>query len=362
MSTLFAERDVNTGRQLEFDYSKGIFLFLILFVHAFQIAGAGAGAVTAAYRAVYMAASMTGASIFIFVMGLGSRYSRAGVSDMVRSGLKLFAYQYLNNIGYAASILLPYAVFRLVGNASVEDQMPLVKLYLTYLNIFSLAGGIYLVLALLRKLHAPVWLHVALGLVINLFSPKLVGLETGVLGVDYLLGYLFGGPRYASFSLLNYLPYALLGVGFGAALRRAADKRSFYRFACILSGAVLALFCAWLLIRHPSFELAYDYIRRTYTKPDFLRTLANTASVILLAGALYFATGAIQRREALNRNLLYYSKHISKYYAVHPLVCYLVFGAFAFKPFGFWGCVALFLFEIAATDVVVRLYNRLRKS
>jgi hypothetical protein len=40
---LFADKEVNTGRQIEFDYSKGLFLFAILFVHAFQIAGRGAG-------------------------------------------------------------------------------------------------------------------------------------------------------------------------------------------------------------------------------------------------------------------------------------------------------------------------------
>ena len=36
---MFAKTDINTGRQVELDYMKGLFVPMILFIHAFQMLG-----------------------------------------------------------------------------------------------------------------------------------------------------------------------------------------------------------------------------------------------------------------------------------------------------------------------------------
>jgi hypothetical protein len=357
---LLASEEVNTGRQIEFDYSKGLFLFAILFIHAFQLAGRGAGMDAAAYKIIYIIGSMTGASIFIFVLGLGTRYRKAGVGEMLRSGRRLVIYQYLNNAAWVASAVLPYFVLQIFKDMSAnkDEVIVLSILFALYINIFFLAGGIYLLLAFLHKLKIPVWLYVVLGLTINIFSPMLIGLNTGFAPADYILGGIFGGTPHASFSILNYLPYALFGAAFGDLLKRVTDKKRFYSIICSFSVLLLLTFFVWALWKYPDIDSLYGYIGRTYTKPDSIRTIANTSAVMLLAGILFFMSKMIAGLRYIHRTLMYYSKNISKYYAIHPVFAFLAYGFNGYKSFGFWGCFTLFIVTVVFTDVFVRLYNR----
>ena len=50
---MFAKTEINTGRQIEFDYLKGWFIPLILLIHSFQLMG-GSIAETPAYKVVYI--------------------------------------------------------------------------------------------------------------------------------------------------------------------------------------------------------------------------------------------------------------------------------------------------------------------
>jgi hypothetical protein len=358
---LFADKEVNTGRQVEFDYSKGLFLFAILFIHAFQVAGRDAGMNDEAYKIIYMILSMTGAPIFMFVMGLGTRYRSATPLEMVHTGGRLLFYQYLSNVAWVASIMLPYFILRMFTDisAATEEVRFLSDVFIIYINIFFLAGGIYLVLALCCKLKTPVWFYVVLGLVINIFSPKLIGLNTGFASIDYILGGIFGGTPYASFSVLNYLPYTFFGIAFGELLKRVTDKKRFYAFVFLFSTVILTVFVVWVFSNHRDFNSLYQYMGRTYTEPDFMRTLANTSAVAMTAGVLFFLSNIIAKLGFLHRLLLYYSKHISKYYAVHMTFFFLAFGFIGYKPVSFWGCVVLFVLSIFYCDAIVRFYNRL---
>jgi len=363
MKDLFANNEVNTGRQVEFDYSKGLFFLAILFIHAFQAAGGGAGADEVAYKISYMILTMTGAPIFLFVMGLGTRYREVSVGDMFRAGGRLVSYQYLNNIAIVASIVLPYFIMRNFIDMSVHKEQVsfLSELLALYINIFFLAGGIYLVIAFLKLVKTPIWLYVVLGLLINIFSPSLIGLSVGIVPVDYFLGGIFGGTVYSSFSVLNYLPYTFFGIAFGELLKRVNPeaKKRFYLICCSVGALLFSLFLILTFMKYSDFDSLYQYISTTYSQPDFMRTIANTSGVIMLAGVLYFLSGMIAKCGFINRALLYYSKHISKYYAVHFTLLFLVYGFNGYKPFGFWGCVVLFLFSIPYCDLVVRTYNRL---
>ncbi len=64
-------------------------------------------------RGLYMFATMSGAAIFIFVMGIGTVYSKnAAPVEFVRSGIRMVVYQYLNNLAYVAALFLPYPFVR----------------------------------------------------------------------------------------------------------------------------------------------------------------------------------------------------------------------------------------------------------
>lgn len=74
MNAIFSQDEINTGRQREFDYLKGLFMLFIYLIHAFQATMSPEDSIA---RGIYMFATMSGAAIFIFVMGLGTAYSRS---------------------------------------------------------------------------------------------------------------------------------------------------------------------------------------------------------------------------------------------------------------------------------------------
>ena len=73
MNAIFSHEETNTKRQREFDYLKGIFMLFIYLIHAFQATMSTEDSLT---QWMYMFATMSGAAIFIFVMGIGTAYSR----------------------------------------------------------------------------------------------------------------------------------------------------------------------------------------------------------------------------------------------------------------------------------------------
>ena len=97
MNTIFSQEETNTGRQREFDYLKGIFMLFIYLIHAFQATMSPEDPI------------IQGIYIFIFVMGVGTVYSKnASPAEFVKGGVRMIAYQYLNNLAYVAALLLPY--------------------------------------------------------------------------------------------------------------------------------------------------------------------------------------------------------------------------------------------------------------
>ena len=131
MNTVFSQEEINTGRQREFDYLKGIFMLFIYLIHAFQATLSPEDTVTSW---IYMFATMSGAAIFIFVMGVGTVYSKnASPAAFVKSGFRMILYQYLNNIAYVAALLLPYPfVSGRMSQAGLERFWFMLKIYIQY--------------------------------------------------------------------------------------------------------------------------------------------------------------------------------------------------------------------------------------
>ena len=78
MSHILDKKPVNTSRQGEFDYLKGFFMVFIFLVHAYQATSSHEDIVI---KIVYGFATLSGAAIFIFVMGMGTVYSKRQIYD-----------------------------------------------------------------------------------------------------------------------------------------------------------------------------------------------------------------------------------------------------------------------------------------
>lgn len=367
MNAIFSKEEINTGRQREFDYLKGIFMLFIYLIHAFQ---ATMSPFNSAARAIYMFATMSGAAIFIFVMGLGTVYSRSATPvGMVRSGARMVIYQYLDNLAYVAALFIPYPFVRgrLTG-AGMDNFELLTKIYIQYINIFFITGIIYLVLALFKKLNMNVAGYVIIGAAVSIAAPFLYGTTVDVPVIGYLMKLLIGEAEFVSFTPLYFLSYALFGTAFGKILRHVKDKVRFYCMLAVPSTVIVAVWWVMIFVNYGSdISQMYTVLSKAYTHPDFWHVVASVAHIFIFAILFYFieyiGTKDGKARAAKNpaaRQILYYSEHISKYYALHVTVYFIVLGINGYEGFRSYQCWLLALLSIAVTEIMVRGYNTLQ--
>lgn len=366
MNAIFSKEEVNTGRQREFDYLKGIFMLFIYLIHAFQATLSPEDSIS---RWIYSFATMSGAAIFIFVMGIGTVYSRHGEpADFAKSGVRMVIYQYLNNLAYVAALIVPYPFVseRLVGNET-ENLKLLIKMYMQYTNIFFITGIIYLVLALLKKFNLNTAWYVVIGAAASIAAPFIYGIPVNVPVVGYIVKLLIGEADFVSFTPLYFLSYALLGVAFGKMIRHVKDKAGFYRMFSIPAIAIVAVWWG-MVFRDYGSDLSemHAVLSDAYTHPDFWHVIASLSHIFLFAAIIFFIEEIRRKDNKLcepknpaARQLLYYSQHISKYYALHVLVYFVAFGLNSYQSFQGYQCWLLALLSIVVTELMVRGFNYL---
>ncbi len=106
-----------------------------------------------------------------------------------------------------------------------------------------------------------------------------------------------------------------------------------------------------------------------YSHPDIWHVAASIAHVLLLAGLFHFAellrtrkSGDSGRRGILSSQMLWYSKHISKYYALHIVPYFIALGFNGYLGFDVLPCWLLALISMVITEVLVRAYVHFEKK
>lgn len=331
---MFAKTEVNTGRQVEFDYLKALFIPMILLIHAFQVLGGDTFPVPA-YRITYMVATMTGSAIFLFVMGLGSTYSRRAEKQLAKDGIKLIIQEFIWNV---LAFILPMAMgqllLMLLGKETAwafTGEFSLMMLQ--YINIFFIAGICYLLIALLRLVKTPTWLYFVLALGFMIANPFLFmkGKTTGNQVLDYILTMFAGGRSAVSLICLTHIPYVLLGVGFGKLLRRTANKARLYTLISIPAALIVIVYFVHTFVNHEGIDALYAYARSGYLYPSTLKALANCSCILLAAAVLYALRNFIAAIKPLHNLLLHLNRKTTPYYAIHPFFYCLFYSLMGYK-------------------------------
>ncbi len=357
---------MNTERQTEFDYLKGLFMPFIFLVHAFQATGSDE---PSAVSVIYIIATMLGAAIFIFVQGFGTAYKDHTPKDTARSGIRLVIYQYLSDLFYVLSLAVPYVFMKnSLSSEGVEGFRSTVLIYAQFTNIFFISGIIYLVLAVLERLKIPTFAYPVLAAVISIAAPIIYGTEADIPVAGYVLKLLIGEAPFVSFTPLYFLPYALVGVAVGRMYKRIEDKASFYKRLMPASLAVIVLWWSSVYIRISnspeefgsitdiaSLESVMDY---AYSCPDIWHVLASLAHIALYVSIIYFIIRKI-RPGRICSQLLYYNRHITKYYAIHLAVYLVAFALNGYDGFTSPSCLLLTLLCMAVTEIIARGYNNI---
>ena len=357
------KQEVNTGRQKEFDYLKGLFVPMIILIHAFQLMG---GTGERFYELFYPVCTLTGSTIFLFVMGLGSTYSKRTPKEMAFTGVKLILWQVAWNV---FALALPFLIGqggRALFGLSM-DMWPValqqIVVLLQYINIFFIAGVVYLIFALFKKLQLPTWAYLVIAVVLLIVSPFLYisDFRTGIGVIDYVLTMFCGGRDSVSLIFWPNFVYALFGVCFGRLLHHTSSKKRLY--ACILPVALLVggVYVMYVVLRSESYSdicylMSYDYVFS-----GTFRMLANLSCTLFGAGVLYALRRLIQKITPLDRLLLHFNKRTSAYYAIHPFLYSLIASVMVLAPMDWIPCVIIAVINTVIVWLVIRLWDRIYK-
>lgn len=352
---------VNAGRQVEMDVLKGSFIFLIFIVHSFQLLGNAEALSSVAYEGIFSVGMFTGASLFLFFMGFGLAYSRKQDSQSIaRSGVKWIGYQFLSNTCNMVVLLIPLAVYAITGtmtDAMIPTIVGLAPYILIMLNIFFITGVIQLIMALLKKVNLPLYGYIIVAFIVALSSPYLSQLEGTNTILSFLIQMTFTAGGTVSFAFWPYISFTCIGYFFGRYFQTCEDKRQFYKKSFCVTIPISIAYIAWVLVTNSGLHNIFDFLHTQYMYPNVVKCIATTAILLATAGIVYFVLDNIKKTEKSEKYIFsvihFFSKHISKLYAVHIGVYFFLFGVLRYNTSGTITCLIISVPASIATLLIV---------
>lgn len=288
---IFDKEEVNTGRQVEFDLAKVVFVLAVAAVHCSIECTPEKGL---SYGLPYVFDSVIGGPMIapglMFAMGICIMYSREHDWKSVRKrGISLFLLGFLLNLcRFTIPDLIGYGV---TGNAERYLE-PIV--YQTLNNdIFQFAGMALFTIGLFLKWKLPDWGMLLIAFGCSVVGTLCNGLDVGSPAGNILLGYFLGtedaqGRVLSYFVYMNWLLVPVAGFVLGKWMRRIKNKALYY--ACI-SPLCLAIVIPYDIIgirnRLGMFgegENCYYHV----TTPDMLICIATAVGML----GIYYALGS----------------------------------------------------------------------
>lgn len=356
------EQEVNVGRQRELDLVKGFLMIMIVFIHSFQTIAGAEAAESSVHKIMFALFMPTGACLYLFTMGFGSAFTRhSQPKDMVKNGVKLLFYQGLSNLCYAAIMTICFNIRNsITGEAAGSRELYNANLYsmLTFVNIFFIAGMCYLVLAIYRKLNVKLSGYIISAVIVGIISPFTGLLVSDSPALNWILDMTFGGKGETSFCFFPYLSYVFLGYVFGKVIRRVPEneKGNFYKKSGVVCGTVAVVWFICCIVLHPGIEGFFNYMIGQYRVPGLAKVTGSFCSIILVFAIAFWIMPIMEKWKFGYNKLCYFSKPISKMYAVHIGVYWVIGGFAAFYEFGVKGCLILSVIVLIATDLIVQGY------
>lgn len=168
----------------------------------------------------------------------------------------------------------------------------------------------------------------------------------------------FGGKGETSFCFFPYLSYVFLGYVFGKVLRRIPEneKGNFYRKSGIICGVIAVIWFACCMILHPGIEEFFNYMLEQYRIPGLAKVAGSFCAIMFVFAIAFWIMPIIEKWKFGYHKLCYYSKQISKIYAVHIGVYYVIGGFAAFGGFSVKGCLIWSVIVLVVTDLLVQGY------
>ena len=357
--------EVNVGRQRELDLVKGFLMIMIVFIHSFQTIAGAEAAESNVHKILFALFMPTGACLYLFTMGFGSVFTRhSKPKDMVKNGVRLLLYQGISNLCYATAMTISFYMRNsITGEVAGSRAVYEANVYsmLTFVNIFFISGMCYFVLALYRKLNVRLSGYIISAIVVGIVSPFTKLLISDNQALNWILDMTFGGKGETSFCFFPYLSYVFLGYVFGKVIRRVPEneKGNFYKKSGILCGMIAAIWFVGCIVLHPGIDGFFNYMIEQYRIPGLFKVIGSFCMIMFVFAIAFWLMPMIEKWKFGYHKLCYYSKQISKMYAVHIGVYYVIGGFAAFYAFNVKECLIWAVVVLIVTDLLVQGYIRI---
>ena len=216
----------------------------------------------------------------------------------------------------------------------------------------------YLILALYRKLNVKLHWYVISAVIVGIVTPftKLLVSDNQLL--NWILDMTFGGKGETSFCFFPYLSYVFLGYVFAKVIRRIPEdeKGLFYKKSGIVCGIIAAVWFVCCIITHPNVDAFFGYMLEQYRTPGLIKIIGSFCTILFVFAIAFWIMPIVEKWKFGYNRLGFYSKQISKMYAIHIGVYYAIGGLAAFYAFDVKECLLWAVAVLIITDFIVHGY------
>ena len=351
----YAKNEVNTGRQAEMDVLKAILITGMIGVHILEeiapnVDGAGA------YLLLEIGNKFTGATLFMFLMGMSSVYSKnQNPKSMLLRGFFLLTFGALLN-------LMRYVLPATVEFMFTRDPAGLLEFSLVASNdIMQFAGLAFLTEGLLHRLKLDDCKIMLAALLMSIAGYFLRDVSTGHYGTDQLLGYLWGTRTDSYFPLFYWFIFVAAGRLYGLFYKHLADKRAWAKR--VLPAGVIISAVYLLIATSPDQNVFWLF---SDSKTGFNWMLPQDALFVLIGNVTMVSLTCLLVRKESPVFLSFIGRNLNQFYCVSWFFIESLKTGLSISGVGFvegtGNTVMVSLLIFALTYAVVLLYQKRLKT
>jgi len=360
---LSGKKEVNTGRQFEFDFAKAVCILGMVFVHCFEriplTASVSEGALY--YSIVIVLDALFGAGTFMICLGVGLTYTNNNTPNaFIKRGLITLLMGYLLNF---IRWVLPCCLFFLTDDA-IETVKYLGKCFL-FTDIMQFAGLSFLFFGLLKKFRIPDWGIATIALVMSALGSIFRFLDFGSVWINEILGlfiatedYSTDFPYYATFALLNWFVFVVFGYFLGKFIRRCENTEKYYAISTLVSAIVVV---AYMIVAIPNKLGMMSGDVSHYFQMTTPEALVIMMGAVFAFGLYHYLSKALG--DKVKHLITGLSVNINKTYCIHwTLVGWISIILWIILPQGLNTCAVLIiaLTIYVVSSVSAEIYRRIK--
>lgn len=245
LDNIFSSEKLNTGRQREMDWLKGLIVIVMLLNHVHYILLQGKDIMLFSFNSE-MIRRLIGPTAFMFCMGMGCIYSKKNAwNDNIRRGIMLISF------GFGLHIFF-YPICTFFVYQFTHDSYDLMLLLGTYgSDILHFAGLSFLLIGAMKAIKQYSVVKVLIvGILLSVLGTFINNLNVDNHFLNQTIGFFVGNDD-THFPFINWFIYVAAGIAYGELYTRIKDKAAYHRIVLPVS-LVLSIILLYISFNVPN--------------------------------------------------------------------------------------------------------------